>query len=163
MFGRGIEEFGRDVGDAYSVIHQRETQAETSDAYASIAEARFAFADKIQQGTNDGTLNVDKVKKEYQDWIEKQYDTYNTSGGKNAFNRAAARTGGSLVQSAAHGYAAIQGKKASDNLTTLMEHKFQFGRERPISVPGSLRAPNRSFARSSGLGSAYATSSRSNA
>lgn len=119
MFGRGIEEAGRSITDAGNILHQRQTQAETSDAYASVAEQRANFMMRVQQETADGTLDVGKVKQEYQDWTEKQYDTYNTTGGKDAFTRASARAGGSLLQTAARGQAIVAGNKAKDNLSSL--------------------------------------------
>lgn len=119
MFGRGIEEAGRSITDAGSILHQRQTQAETSDAYASVAEQRANMMMRVQQETAEGTLDTAKVKQDYQDWVEKQYDTYNTTGGKDAFTRASARAGGSLLQSAARGQAIVAGNRAKDNLTSL--------------------------------------------
>jgi hypothetical protein len=118
-FGRGIEEAGRSITDAGNILHQRQTQAETSDAYASVAEQRANFMTRVQQETADGTLDAGKVKQDYQDWMEKQYDTYNTSGGKDAFTRASARAGGSLLQTAARGQAIVAGNRAKDNLNSL--------------------------------------------
>jgi hypothetical protein len=118
-YGRGIEDFGRDVDNAYSVLHQRQTQMETSDAYASVAEQRAQYMDRIQQETNNGTLDVAKVKQEYQDWTEKQYDSYSTAGGKDAFARASSRAGGAILLGAAHGKAAVMGNQARENLSQM--------------------------------------------
>lgn len=119
MFGRGIEEFGRSVTDAGNILHQRQTQAETSDAYASVAEQRANMMIRVQQETADGTLDTSKVKEEYQAWQEKQFDSYNTTGGKDAFTRASSRAGGSILQTAARGQAIVAGNRAKDNLTSL--------------------------------------------
>lgn len=135
MFGRGIEEFGNSVTEAGSILHQRQTQAETSDAYASVAEQRANMAARIQQETADGTLDIGKVQTDYQDWAEKQYDTYDTTSGKDAFARASSRAGGSLLQTASRGYAIIQGNKAKDNLTTLMNSNSSMVMNDPSQFP----------------------------
>lgn len=135
MFGRGIEEAGRSFQDAYTIIHQRETQAETSDAFASIAEQRAAMMERIQDETAKGTLNVDDIKKDYQSWVDKQFDTYQTTGGRNAFTRASSRAGGALLQSATRGYAAIQGQRAVDNLTTLSNTNSSMVMNDPSQFP----------------------------
>jgi len=114
-YGRGLESFGQTVQDAHHIITQRDTQAETSDAYANVAEKRAQMMMQIQESTNDGTLD-DKgfaaIQKDYQDWTEKQYDSFNTNGGRNAFLRASGRAGGSILQSAARGRAAVAGAQA---------------------------------------------------
>ena len=135
MFGRGIEDFGRDVTDAMNVVHQRQTQAETSDAYAAVSDQRAQFADRVQKETNDGTLDVGQVKQDYQDWVEKQYESYDTAGGKDAFTRASARAGGAILLSASRGYAAVQGKKASDNLSTMTTNNSNLAMKDPGSFP----------------------------
>jgi len=135
MFGRGIADAGRDIQDAGSILRQRQTQAETSDAYASVAEQRAQFMDRIQDETAKGTLDVGKVKDDYQKWVEDQYDSYDTPGGKDAFTRASARTGGALLMSASRGYAAVQGKKAADNLVTLTNTNSNLAMKDPNSFP----------------------------
>lgn len=135
QFGRGVEEAGRSISDAYSVIRQRQTAAESSDAYASVAEQRANMMIRIQQETNDGTLNIDKIKKDQQDWFDKQSDIYSTAGGKDAFNRSAARMQGSVLQHAAIGQTVVAGNRAKQNLSsminndsnTVMSDPTQFG------------------------------------
>lgn len=120
MFGRGMESAGRDIEDAGTIVHQRQTQEETSNAYADVAEQRANMMMRVQEETANGTLDVDQIKQDYQDWSDKQLDSLTTAGGKDAFNRAAARAGGSILQTAARGQAVMAGAKAKDNLTTLM-------------------------------------------
>lgn len=123
MYGRGMETFGRELGDALTVVRQRDTAAETSDAYASVAEQRAGMMQRIQDETNAGTLDdkgLAKIKDDYQQWAEKQSDTYNTPGAKDAFVRSSARAGGSILVNAAHGSALVAGNKAKENLNTVM-------------------------------------------
>lgn len=119
MFGRGIEEFGRDLGDAYSVLHQRQSQVESADAAASVAEQREAYMEHIDQGTRDGSLDVEKVKQDYQKWAEKQSEQYNTTQGKDTFLRASSRTGGAILLKAARSKSVVMGNQAKENLNNL--------------------------------------------
>ena len=113
-YGRGIQDFGKDVGDAGTIITQRQTQMETSNAYADVAEQRANYMQRIQDERNAGTLDDDglnKIKQDYQDWTEKQYENYNTAGGKDAFVRASARAQGSIIQTAGRAQAVVSGFK----------------------------------------------------
>lgn len=115
MFGRGIEAAGRDINDAATVLRERKSQAESSDAYAQVAEQRESFMQRIQQQTNDGSLDdkgVEQIKKDYQDWVDKQYDSYDTAAGKDAFVRASSRTAGAILLHASAGQAVAAGNKA---------------------------------------------------
>lgn len=127
MYGRGISDFGRGVTDAVSVINQRQTQQETSEAFAWAADTRAEYADRINQATRDGSINdpnspnhIDKIKQDYQDAVEKQYDSYSTAGGKNAFTRASARTGGVILTHAASGAAVAAGEKAKNDFNDIV-------------------------------------------
>lgn len=123
MYGRGIEDAGRSLEDAGTVLRQRQTMSETSDAAASVAEQRQAYMERIQQSTDNGTLDdkgLDKIKQDYQDWTEKQYDKYDTAGGKDAFVRASARTGGAILQHAAIGSAVVAGNKAKNDASVMV-------------------------------------------
>lgn len=122
MFGRGIQDFGRDTTDALVQVQQRKTQEESSDAYAVTSQARADFMDRIQQETNDGTLDdkgLEKIKKDYQDWTEKQFDSYSTPGGKDAFVKTSSRTGASILMHAVKGQAAVSGTKAATDIQTM--------------------------------------------
>jgi hypothetical protein len=138
MFGRGLETAGRDIEDAGTIIHDRQTQAETADAYSAVSEQRANFMDRIQQEKNDGTLDVGKIKEDYQKWTEDTYDSFSTTGGKDAFTRASARTGGAILQNASRSFAVVQGKKASDQLNTMTNTNSDIVMKDPSQYPDLL-------------------------
>lgn len=102
-YGRGLQTFGNDALESVDLINRRQEQAEVSQASASFSEARSNFLDQIQQQTNDGTLNVDKVKQQYQEFVDQQSDQYSTAGGKDYFNKMQARVGSTVLQKAIRG------------------------------------------------------------
>lgn len=105
--GRGVEAFGRDMGQASDVVYQRQTQMEQSDAFSTVSQARSDMTDEMQKSINDGTFDVDKFKQKFQDWQSDLLDNFETAGGKNAANRYSSRLFGSLLQKGIKGQALI--------------------------------------------------------
>lgn len=135
LFGRGIEKFGTELTGALQAVEQRNTQVEVSDANATISQARADYMDRIAQETNDGTLDVDKVKGDYQKFVEKEYDNFSTAGGRNTFNRLSARAGGSILQHAAHGYSVVQSNQAKADLVTSVNNYSSVLMKDPTQFP----------------------------
>jgi hypothetical protein len=138
MFGRGIESFGRDLTDATKVVIQRQTQEEAADASATVSEQRMLYANRINEATRDGSINdengpnsLSKITSDYQDWTNKQFDSYSTAGGKDAFTRASARTGGMLLQHGAAQSAIAAGVKAGQDLNTQLNNDSNLVRQYP--------------------------------
>lgn len=134
LFGRGIEHVGAAVGEAADVMHRREAQAEQSQVFSQMAQARALWNSKLKERLNNGTLDTNQFDQEYADYINKVGENLSTAEGKDFFNKSANRLGGTLMQNAIAGQAQIAGQKAFDDVTraantyssTLMEHPDQF-------------------------------------
>lgn len=135
MYGRGVEKFASEVGAGVEYLHRRQEQSETSEAYATAAQARVEFNSDLQDKINNGTLDIDKLKEKYTDWVSKQSESYSTPAGRNFFNRQAARLGGQLLRTAGKGQALIAGRNAvadlqnavGSNTNVLENDPSQFG------------------------------------
>lgn len=120
--GAGLQAFGRDVGDANDVVQNRIQQMESSDAFAKVTDLKEKYLEQIQQQTADGTIDVGKVKQQYQDDIDQLGQAYDTPQGKDAFNRYATRSQGILIQKAMTGQTIVARNNAvnsfQDSLNT---------------------------------------------
>ncbi len=109
--GRGLEQLGSAIGESADLIHRRNAQAETADVYSAFAEKRAQYTDQIQQQVNDGSLNVEKFKEQYDQDTQNIADKIDTPEGKNFFNRQQARLKGHLLQMASRGQAMVAQKQ----------------------------------------------------
>lgn len=120
QFGQGMERLGANVEQGFSVINERRQQAEMSDAAAAVAQHRADAYEQMQYEQNNGTFNLDDFKQREQDWADQQADNYDTAGGKNTFNRLAARSGGGLLRQGVRAQAIVAGNNARQSLTTML-------------------------------------------
>ena len=95
--GRGIETFGRDMGDASKFLYDRQSQMDSANAASTVAEDKVDRLTAQQKAMDDGTYDNDKFKQDYQQWQSDQSDKFDTAAGKNTFMRASSRTLGSLL------------------------------------------------------------------
>lgn len=134
LFGRGVAHVGAAVGEAADIVHRREAQAEQSQVFGQMAQARALWNSKLKERLNDGSLDTNKFDQEYADYVNKIGENLSTAEGKDFFNKSANRLGGTLMQNAIAGQAQIAGQTAYDDITkaantyssTLMEHPDQF-------------------------------------
>lgn len=110
--GRGLESFGSSIEDSAHVMHSKNAQQETADVYAHFADQRAYWTNKLQQQTQDGTLNVDKFTEDFENSSGQMGDNLSTSEGKNYFERQQARLKGSLLQQANAGMAQVASNEA---------------------------------------------------
>ena len=123
--GRAVSNLGDQVTQSEDMLYKRQEQADTSDIYAFMADKRSAYADKIQQGLQDGNLNVDTLKSQFQDEVNEYSQNIQTGGGQNYLQRQAARLQGTIVTKAAHGQAQLAGVQAGVNLQSGMSSDAQ--------------------------------------
>lgn len=105
--GRGLERLGSAVEGAGTEIQQRTAQEETSDVYSEIADKRAYWSEELSKRTQDGTLDPDKFKEEFDNDLGGLQDRLTTPQAQNAFERAKSRTGATLLQHAVAGRAQI--------------------------------------------------------
>lgn len=113
--GRAISEFG-------DQIVKRQTQVELSDANAQMAKAQSDWQVRLQQQTQDGSINTEQVKQDYADYMQKLGGQYHTPEAKAFFSRESAQLGTSILGSAMKSQAVIAGARAEDNLMTATNH-----------------------------------------
>jgi hypothetical protein len=114
-FGRGLEKFGNDVSEVSNQLYRRQETQETSEIYATMADKRAELTDQLTQQTADGSLDSEKFKNDYNEWVDKQADQYQTASGKNYFTRQASRLGGTMLVKAARGQALVASNNAKSD------------------------------------------------
>src|ERR1019366_4798773 len=77
---------------------------------ATVSEARANYFDRVRDETNRGVLDQGKLFDDYDEEMSKAGSNFNTARGKAEFERASARTRGSLVRTAAAGSIKIAGQ-----------------------------------------------------
>lgn len=111
--GNAISNVGRATEQIAEVMAHRESQKESTQAYATFSKARADHYGIVNKSIQDGDLDEAKgqqIMKSYQDFVESQADRYGTAVGKNYFDRQAARLGSSLQQKVSAGVAHVAGK-----------------------------------------------------
>lgn len=119
--GRSISNLGGAIEQGGDAIHRRQAQEETADIYATFADQRAAWTDKIQQQTQNGTLDIEKFKDEFDQQTEPLADNLSTSEGRNYFERQQARLKGHLLQMAVAGKAQIASNEAKGKWKQAMD------------------------------------------
>jgi hypothetical protein len=110
--GRGLERMGQDISQGLGYIRERTAQQETADVYAQFADQRAFQTAKLQQQTQDGSLDVDQFMQEYDDSTTDGSQNLTTPQGKNFFGRQQARLKGHLLQTAMAGKAQIAARES---------------------------------------------------
>lgn len=132
--GRSLERLGDRASEVGSFVHQKNVQAETADIYSSFAEKRAEWGAKLAQQVQDGSLDTEKFKDDYEDDVDSMGDDISTTEGRNFFERQSARLKGSLLKTASIGAATIARNDAMDSWKTgvnassaaLMQDPLQF-------------------------------------
>ena len=105
--GRGIEHLGEQLEEGADLLHRRAAQQETADVYSTFADKRAQYLNQIQQQTQDGTLNVDNIKQQYEDDISNIGQNLDTPEGRNFFERQQSRLKATVLQTAAKNQAVL--------------------------------------------------------
>lgn len=110
--GRGISDFGKDVEQSASLVERRNEQTEVSQASQIFSDARLDFNQQIDQQTQDGTLDSQKLKEQYENFVSSQSGNFDTAKGKNYFDRQAERAQATLVGKANRNQARVAASNA---------------------------------------------------
>lgn len=110
--GRSIENLGGAINQGGQLLHRRAAQEETADVYADFADKRAAYTAQVQQQTQDGTLDIDKLKEQYDNDTHNAGSDYSTPEARNYFERQQSRLRGHLIQMATSGQAQISANAA---------------------------------------------------
>lgn len=132
--GRSIERLGGTLEEGGSELYKRQAAQETADVYSAFADQRALYSAKVQQGVQDGSLDVDKLKQDFDDQTSKIGDGISTAQGRNYFERQQSRLRGHILQMATVGQAQVAANDARSkwqsavgtNSSVLMEHPDQF-------------------------------------
>lgn len=133
--GRGISGFGNQLTQNFDFMQRRQEQAETSQASASFSQMRADYTDQINDGVQKGTLDSQQITDQFDKDVSDQADSYSTPGGKDYFNKQAARLRGSILTKSMHGQSTIAANNAKSDWTngltndtnTVADDPTQFG------------------------------------
>ncbi len=120
--GKALERLGGVLSENAERIDRRQAQEETTDIYASFAEKRANWTAKLQQQTQDGTLDVDKFTEEFDKDAEKDGEDLSTPEGKHFYERQKSRLRGSLLEMAVAGKAQLAAADAKGAWLQSMGH-----------------------------------------
>lgn len=134
-YGRGVQAFGGDLTKSLDFMQRRQEQSEVSDASATFSDAREQFNQQINEQTQNGTLDSQKIADQYDSYIEKQGDRFDTPGGKNYFNRQAERLRGSLLLKASRGQAVVAGNNAKAEYQNSLTNDTNVVADDPTQFP----------------------------
>lgn len=98
--GRAVERLGGAIEEGGQYIQQRKAQEETADVYAKMADQREFWTNEVQQRAQNGTLDTDKIKDDYDNATSSIGDNISTAQGKNYFERQQARVKSHVLQMA---------------------------------------------------------------
>lgn len=132
--GRSIEDIGNQVSQMGEVMHRRAAQEETADTYAAFADQRAEWTDKVNQGIQTGSLDVEQTMQDYDDQTTDLGSDITTPEGKNYFERQQARLRGQILKTATTGQAQVAARQAqgqwqdaiNKNSSALMSDPSQF-------------------------------------
>ncbi len=129
-----LQKAGALLGEIGDGLHKREAQGEVTQVYADMAKARADWTNHINKGLKDGSLDVEAIKDQYDEYMAKTGENLGTAEGKDYFNRQSSRLGANLLVTAAKGQAVLAGKKATaawrsgldNNSSALMSNPADF-------------------------------------
>lgn len=133
--GRGMQQFGSELTQNLDVLHQRQTQAEQSEVSSTISDTRLDFLNQVDSQTKDGTIDSKQIENQFDDFTTQQADKFDTTGGKNYFNRQTERLKASVMRAATRGQAMVAGANAkaaytnelNNDTSVVSSHPDQYG------------------------------------
>lgn len=108
--------FGAATGFA-DAIYKRQAQSEVSGLNRSLAKAREDWTQNLNNQVRQGTVNVDKLRDDYQGYMDKISGDINTPEARNFFEQQSTRLRGSLMKAAIKGQSDVVGAKAVQDYT----------------------------------------------
>ena len=138
--GRAIRQFGNQIEEGMDYQYKRVAQEEVSNAQVDSADMRADSTIKLNEQIRQGTVDVEGLKTEFQEYVDKQSEKYQTDHGRNTFLREAAATRGSLVRSAAVASATLAGEKAKANKLAALDRDSSTIYDNPEMFPGAYES-----------------------
>lgn len=130
---QAVSNFGQSIQDVSGTIYKRQAQTEVSDIAAKFSQARAEWSQTIDDGVRDGSIDSQKVKDGFQDYVNNMQGEINTREGRDFFNRQAARLGQSVFKGAARGQAVVAGAKAEANARSTLDNNSSAVQSDPSS------------------------------
>lgn len=111
--GRAVSHLGENISQVGQTIRERSAQQETADVYADFANQRQYWTSRVQQETQDGSLDVDKISQDYDDQTSDLSQNLSTPQGRNYFERQQARLKGQVLHMATSGAATVAANESA--------------------------------------------------
>jgi hypothetical protein len=118
--GRSISNAANTIDNVGDMLYRRQEQEETSDINAGFAELTSASFEEVDQGIQDGSIDVGKYQESLQGRIDKLSENISTRAGRNAFDRNAYQLKAQATKRATLGAAAVAGAKAKSDAATVV-------------------------------------------
>ncbi len=115
--GKSIQNLGSSITQAGQEVFEAKSKAETADVYSAMADARLNYTTRVQQQVQDGSLDIDQLKQDFDDETGKIGDNLSTPQGKNYFQRQQSRLKGAILHQAVTGSAQIASNEAKGKWT----------------------------------------------
>lgn len=115
---RATQELIGTVVDGAGAIYKREAQIELSDLNARFSDARAEWQTRIDEDVRNGSVDSEKIKSDYQAYVNKINEGINTAEGRSYFDRQAARLNVFVMKNATRGQALVAGARAEQDWRT---------------------------------------------
>lgn len=109
QMGRALTHFGQEFDQVTDMRYKRMAQEEVANAQVDFANARADWTNKLNKQIQEGKVDSKQLMSDYQDSVDEMSDKYETSHGRNAFDRQAALTKGMLLRGAVNAQAHLAG------------------------------------------------------
>jgi hypothetical protein len=113
--GQALRRIGGEIQDLGEISYRQAAQEEVSKAQVQWSQARVDAKNKLDQQIREGDVNVDQLKTDFQNYVDKNSDQYTTAHGRQAFNEQAAHTQAMLIGDAVNAQAILKANQAADN------------------------------------------------
>ena len=110
--GQGIAKVGAALSGLEDTIHKNNVTKEVNETHVQLSKIRNDYTLRIQDETQKGTIDTQKIQQDYQEEVNKITGFASTGAGKSYFEKHSATLGFDLTRSAALAQAQVAGKKA---------------------------------------------------
>lgn len=102
------------------VVYKRQAQSEVSGLGASLAKAREDWTQNLNAQVRSGTVSVDKLRDDYQSYMDKVSGDITTPEAQAFFNHQSNKLRGTLMKTAMLGQAKVAGERAESDFSTAL-------------------------------------------
>lgn len=115
---QGMQNLAEGIGTIGQLLEKHASQEDISNSSAAIADGQAAYTKYIQDATQQGNLNPDKVMEEARAHFGRIQESIETPAGKSYFQKVSPHILNSLQESAFNAKMKLDGEKAVQNYTT---------------------------------------------